>query len=128
MMLDFERDIEALRRHGDYVNVAELADLEMQLQQARKEAGLGKKRSRLFSYIDRKIAEHRMRPVVKKKYMTLLLSCGWLCGSHRFYSGKRISGMLYLLFFWTGIPFAMCVIDLMQVLPMAADEKGEIML
>lgn len=67
-------------------------------------------------------------PVSRKRYIRLALTCGWLCGSHRFYARKPILGTLYLLFFWTGIPFAMTLIDLMIALPMEPDENGMIII
>lgn len=35
---------------------------------------------------------------------------GW-AGAHRFYIGKPVSGLVYLLFFWTGIPALLGVIE-----------------
>ncbi len=67
-------------------------------------------------------------PVNRKKYIRLALTCGWLCGAHRFYAKKPIIGTLYLIFFWTGISFAMTLIDLMIALPMAPDENGNIII
>lgn len=64
------------------------------------------------------------RTVERRKYIKLALCCGWFCGAHRFYAGQKLLGVLYLLFFWTGIPFAMTLIDLMIILPMQADEDG----
>lgn len=66
------------------------------------------------------------RTVERRKYIMLALCCGWLCGAHRFYAGQKILGVLYLLLCWTGIPFAMTLIDLMIVLPMQPDEEGMI--
>ncbi len=66
--------------------------------------------------------------VNRKKYIRLAWTCGWLCGSHRFYAHKPVLGTLYLLFFWTGAPFAMTLIDLMIALPMRPDENGMILI
>ena len=66
--------------------------------------------------------------VSRKKYIKLAMSCGWLCGAHRFYTGQRVLGILYLLFCWTGIPFTMTLIDLMIALPKKADQEGNIVL
>ncbi len=67
-------------------------------------------------------------PVNRKKYIRLAAACGWLCGAHRFYAKKPVIGTLYLLFFWTGISFAMTLIDLMIALPMVPDEDGNIII
>ena len=74
------------------------------------------------------LAERQRGPktVERKKYIRLALSCGWLCGAHRFYAGQKMLGVLYLLFCWPGIAFAMTLIDLMIVLPMQPDENGMI--
>lgn len=124
----FEQHIDQWRTNSDYVNTAELAALEQELQEVKQAAGIPEKRSRFCSFIDKRISACEEKDILRKTYITLLLSCGWFCGSHLFYAGKRIRGMLYLLFCWTGIPFAMSLIDLMQVLPIAADSEGKIRL
>ncbi len=68
--------------------------------------------------------EAREKPLVSKKkllWMTLLL--GW-CGGHRFYTKRYVLGGLYLAFCWAGVPTAMAVIDLMEIIPLKADENG----
>jgi TM2 domain-containing membrane protein YozV len=40
--------------------------------------------------------------------LTVLL--GWL-GMHKFYLGRKTAGWVYLFMFWTGIPFALSIID-----------------
>ena len=45
------------------------------------------------------------RPVGKSRGLAIVLA--FLTGSigiHRFYLGRKLSGVLYLIFFWTGIP------------------------
>ena len=37
-------------------------------------------------------------------------------GIHRFYMGKTTSGIFMLLFFWTGIPAIVAIIDLILIL------------
>lgn len=77
-----------------------------------------------------RLAERATRkPVLlnRKKYLKIALSCGWLCGAHRFYSHQKVLGGLYLLFCWTGIPIAMTLVDCMIVLPMKEDEHGNIL-
>lgn len=102
--------------------------MEEELAELKKQQGIEKKAPFWVRLIDR-IAEYResKRAMVnRRKYIRLALLGGWLCGAHRFYAGQWISGILYLLFCWTGIPFAMTLIDLMIALPKEADAQGNI--
>ena len=125
--MGIEERIEETRKSDNYVNVEKLADLEQELQELKEERGIAGKHGRLFNFIDRKVQEHEKKEISRKTYIVLLLTCGWLTGAHRFYAGRKVSGVLYLLFCWTGIPFAMSLIDLMQILPMEADENGKVL-
>ena len=49
-------------------------------------------------------------------------------GGHRYYQGRWGLGLLYTLFCWTGVPLALCVTDFMEVMPIAADEDGMVVL
>lgn len=112
------------------VNINKFIAIEEELHELKQQQGV-KERPRLWMRLgDMLVArgEKSHRAVIRKKYIQLALSCGWLCGSHRFYSGKCISGMLYLFLFWTGIPLAMTLIDLMTVLPIKADQNGIIII
>ena len=40
----------------------------------------------------------------------LAFTLGWL-GAHKFYLGKMKSGILYLIFFWTYIPFFISIVE-----------------
>lgn len=58
----------------------------------------------------------------KNKYIAAALAL--LLGSfgvHRFYTGKRASGMLYLLFCWTNIPFYLGVVEFLYFLLLPND-------
>ena len=66
--------------------------------------------------------------VNRKKYIKMATFCGWFCGAHRFYTKQPVMGVLYLVFCWSGVPFAMTLIDLMIALPKKADEDGNILL
>ena len=57
--------------------------------------------------------------------LILLVLLGWM-GGHRYYEHRWVLGAIYTAFCWTGIPFAMCVIDAMIVIPKKADENGMI--
>lgn len=107
-----------------------MIELEEELLSLKKEQGITEK-PKWWQRLGDWYAEYSVKskvPVDRKKYIRLALTCGWLCGSHRFYSHKPVLGMLYLLFFWTGAPFAMTLIDLMIVLPMQPDENGMIVI
>lgn len=70
--------------------------------------------------------ENRKQVVVnRKKYIVFGVCLGW-AGGHRFYAKQYGLGVLFLLFFWTGVPFAMTLVDLMIAIPKMPDEKGMI--
>lgn len=113
---------------NDYV---EYIAAEEELKQLRIEHGIedpdeGKLSKKITKMFDDR--ENREKVAVsKKKYIRLALLTGWM-GGHRFYAKRYKLAMIYLLFFWTGIPLYNCIIDLMQVIPMPADENGIIYL
>lgn len=37
-------------------------------------------------------------------------------GIHKFYLGNIKAGMLYLIFFWTGVPFLLSILDFLVLL------------
>ena len=116
-----------IQNRKDYVDPKEMIRLEEELAALKKERGIEDRR--WWIKIGDKLAERssqRHVEVNRKTYIRLALGLGWLCGAHRFYSQQRILGILYTLFCWTGIPFAMTLIDLMIALPMKADERGMI--
>ncbi|WP_242622721.1 TM2 domain-containing protein [Lachnoclostridium sp. Marseille-P6806] len=110
------------------VSAAEFIRLEEELLRLRESTGKRQPESRFVRWVDGLVQRRKYVSVNRKKYICLALSAGWLCGAHRFYAGRKLLGFLYLLFCWTGIPLAMTLIDLMIVLPMKEDEKGEVVL
>lgn len=110
------------------VDIRQMIVLEEELKDLKQQYGLEDKNKwwiRLGDRIARR-TDRKGKRVKRKTYIRLALTSGWLCGSHRFYSGQKLLGSLYALFCWTGIPFAMTLIDLMIVLPMQSDEYGMI--
>ena len=102
-------------------------ELEEELVALKKQQGTLK--LSLFMRVGDAIADYKEKKKAianRRKYIRLALTCGWLCGAHRFYARHYITGALYLLFCWTGIPLAMTLIDLMIALPKAADARGNI--
>lgn len=45
----------------------------------------------------------------------LAIFLGWM-GIHKFYLGETKSGILYLIFFWTGIPYILAIVDAIKYL------------
>ena len=63
--------------------------------------------------------------VNKGIYLVLCLLVGG-AGLHKFYSGKWIQGLLYLVFCWTGIPVVLALIDAVVAMFKRSDVNGEI--
>ncbi len=75
------------------------------------------------------LVSHSRQPktVSRRKYLGLALSCGWLCGAHRWYAGEKGWAILYLLTWWTGFAAAMTIVDLVLLwLKYQPDENGMI--
>lgn len=108
------------------VDAKQMIALEEELHAVKQEYSIPDKPSWWVRLGDRLAAALDRKPVAvsRKRYIRLALTCGWFCGSHRFYTRQPILGILYLLFFWTGIPFTMTLIDLMIVIPKEADAAG----
>lgn len=89
-----------------------------------------KKSNVLVRFIDALFAFKEKRVPVRlrrKTYLLTALFLGW-CGGHRFLSRQYVLGVIYAALFWTGIPVAMTLIDLMIALPIPPDEEGYIMI
>lgn len=63
--------------------------------------------------------------VSKGLYLALAIFLGGL-GIHKFYAGKWIQGLLYLVFMWTYVPVALSLIDVVIAMMSPADEYGMI--
>lgn len=126
MLWKMEKQWNQLKEQPDYVNTAELVRLEAELMELKQKNGELIKRNVIFKIIDAAFAKNGSKTVNRSRYIKLAVSCGWFTGMHRFYAGQSITGSLYLLFCWTGIPFAMTIMDLMAVLPVQADGEGMI--
>ena len=102
---------------------SELDELKAQRGEAQPEGRVSRAISGFFDY-----RENREKQVLnKKKYILLAVFTGWM-GGHRFYAKQWPTASLYLLFFWCGFPLAMTIVDLMIVIPMQANENGNILL
>lgn len=113
---------------NEQVDPKQMLALEEELIQLKQQYGIGETERGWKRLVDRIVnkLDREGKTVSRSRYIRLALSCGWFSGAHRFYAGKRVSGILYLLFCWTGIPFAMTLIDLMIAVPMQTDDMGMI--
>lgn len=115
---------------GQEVTIQEMIAVQAELDAVKRENGITVEErglSRLISgFFDRREAREK-HAVNRKKYLLFAVFTGWL-GGHRFYAKQYPVAILYLLLFWTGLPFAMTLIDLMTAIPMPADEEGRIWL
>lgn len=116
----------------------EMALLEEELYLLKKEHGLVKEKKGIWKFIDRyfhgdaaaaveqeQVITKEPCIVNRKKYLWFLLLTGW-CGGHMFYAKKYKTAILYLVFFWTGFPLAMAIVDWLIWLPKKPDADGNI--
>lgn len=64
--------------------------------------------------------------VSKVAYVVLVLLLGGV-GAHKFYSGHISAALVYLLFFWTGVPAILALIDAVMGILAPADKEGRIL-
>lgn len=110
--------------------LVELAILQEELNQLKKEQGMEEEKKGVWKVLSAYFAKRETKPkqvsvVNRKKYMYFLIFTGW-CGGHHFYAKKYSTAWLYLLFFWTGFPAAMAIVDWLIWLPKKPDENGNI--
>ncbi len=118
------------RKQEEQQIVTEIAFAQDELNQLKKEHGLEAEEKGLKKLISTLFEKREAREKVlikKKKYLWLGLLLGNF-GAHRFYAKQYPTAILYLLLCWTGIALTMSLIDLMVVVPMQADENGNIYL
>ncbi|MBQ6239770.1 MAG: TM2 domain-containing protein [Firmicutes bacterium] len=116
---------------GESTQAKQLMELDYEKQAAQNAAGLEEQTYGVWGPIWRFLrwkeslkGRHRFK---KKNYLWFMLFLGW-AGGHRYYQGRWKLGLIYTAFCWTGIPLALCITDLMEVLPIQADEEGYIVL
>lgn len=71
--------------------------------------------------------QYGQRGVNKLAYCLLAFFLGGI-GAHKFYAGKILPGVLYLLFCWTFIPGIIAFIEFLIGLTKESDENGMIWL
>ena len=114
----------------DDVSISELVKAQEELRALKEQHGIKEEEGRISAAISRffdQSGKRREIPVNRKKYLLLALFTGWM-GGHRFYAKQYAVAILYLLFFWSGFPFAMTLIDLMIALPKETDADGMMMI
>lgn len=107
-----------------------IAQMDFALQDAMEEAGMEAEVYGIWGLIWKltgKGKEREKHLVDKKKYLWLAILTGWM-GGHRFYAKRYYLGAIYLVLFWTMIPFMQAVIDVLEVIPIKADENGNILI
>ncbi len=102
---------------------AELDALKREHGIEQEEKGIKKAISNFF---DRRDSREKVL-LNKKTYIWLAVLLGWV-GAHRFYSKQYLLGIIYLVLFWSGVPIAMTIIDLMVIIPMQPDENGNVLI
>ncbi len=110
------------------VSLEDYAAANVELNALKAEHGLlpeEKGLTRLISWIFEKRESREKACVNKKKILWLAVLLGAF-GAHRFYSKRYVLGTLYLLFCWSGVSTAMTIIDLVELIPVPADENGNI--
>lgn len=119
--------------------MVEVAILQEELNLLKKEHGIKDEKKGLAKFwslyfgkdeeeenVVKKEKKERVLSVVnRKKYGWFVVLTGW-CGGHHFYAKRYKLGALYLLFFWSGFPTAMAIVDFLIWLPKKADENGNI--
>ena len=109
-------------------DVADFVAAEVELQELREKYNItGDEKKSLWKKIGDKYVEYKdsIKPVTvnKKKYCLPTLFLGWL-GVHQFMTGKKVAGVLYLIVSWTGISFAMSVLDIFYAVFLKVDENN----
>ena len=106
--------------------ISEFIRLEEELHQLQEQYNIPVKKGKFYEFMEKVMElKEKPHPVVRKRYLWLAVLTGWI-GGHRFYAKQYITAALSVALFWTGIPAAMTIIDIMGALPKEADEKGEI--
>lgn len=106
---------------------AELTQLDFEYQAALGASGREEKTygvwGLVWKFLKWKESKRVSHTFHKRTCLWLMLFTGWM-GGHRYYQGKRVMDLLYTLFFWTGVPLALCLTDFLEVIPCKADENG----
>ena len=120
---------EMQRKQEEKKLLEDIAYAQAELNELKKEHGIEEEEKGLKKviswFLDRRDKRKKI-PVNKKIYLWLGLI--GLFGAHRFYAKQYFTGIVYLLLFWSGFSISMTIIDWMIVVPMKADEDGNVWL
>ena len=106
------------------------ASLQRELNELKAEQGIESEQkegriSRLISsYFEKRDSKPKVK-INKKKHLWTAILLGW-AGGHRFQAKQYVLGAVYLLLCWSGFSVAMTIVDLLVIIPMPADEDGNI--
>ena len=107
------------------IDLDEYASLQLELNELKAKQGNEGKISRLISsYFEKRDNRPKVK-INKKKHLWTAILFGW-AGAHRFQAKQYVLGAIYLLLCWSGFSMAMTVVDLLVIIPMPADEDGNI--
>ena len=116
------------KANKENVTMEEYLAAKAELDAVREEYGVqpeeGKISKAISNFFNKREARE-LQVVNRKKYLLLALFTGWM-GGHRFYARQWVVAVIYLVFFWSGFPLAMTIIDLLAAIPKEADENGNI--
>lgn len=124
-------DINFTPKVGDQVEIYETEnDLIVTKKEEKKEsnpnAGININVSNNQSGVQPTYIANNTKAVNKIVYCVLAFFLGGI-GIHKFYAGKIGTGILFILFCWTGIPFLISIIDFIVGLCKKADANGNIL-
>ena len=124
-----ETEKDMWHRHKDDINFADLIEAQEELDALRAEHGIEVEKNFIEKTAEKYVAWKEKTsveyPVKKKTYCWLAILLGFI-GVHHFYAKHWVKGLLHLIFCWTGVTFAMAVVDWMIAVPKKADANGMI--
>lgn len=129
-MKEKDKKVQTETEQGLDKTVHDIAMTDFALQEAMEDAGMEAQTYGIWGFfwrITKKWRDREKHLISKKKYILMTFLTGWF-GGHRFYAKRFYLGAIYLVFFWTFIPVMMSVLDIVEVIPMKADENGCILL
>ena len=129
-MKEKDKKVQTETEQGLDKTVHDIAMPDLALQEAMEDAGMEAQTYGIWGFfwrITKKWRDREKHLISKKKYILMTVLTGWF-GGHRFYAKRFYLGAIYLVFFWTFIPVMMSVLDIVEVIPMKADENGCILL
>jgi hypothetical protein len=112
------------------VDINEFIAAEEELSNLKKELGI-KQKTHIWKKILNLIVDHKEKrlPVrISKKKYCLLALFGGIFGIHQFAVKKYITGVIYLLVSFTGLSFAMSILDIWYAAFLKGDEDKRVII